>query len=43
MTVPYLAASRVVRPRTVEDAVRALAEAGPDAMILAGGTDFVPN
>jgi 4-hydroxybenzoyl-CoA reductase subunit beta len=43
MTVPYLAAARVVRPRTVEEAVRALAEAGPDAMILAGGTDVVPN
>jgi 4-hydroxybenzoyl-CoA reductase subunit beta len=43
MTVPYLAAARVVRPRTVDEAVRALAEAGPDAMILAGGTDVVPN
>jgi len=43
MTVPHLSASRVVRPRTIEEAIRALAEAGPDAMILAGGTDVVPN
>jgi 4-hydroxybenzoyl-CoA reductase subunit beta len=43
MTVPHLSASRVVRPRTVEEAVRVLAESGPDAMILAGGTDVVPN
>ena len=34
---------RVVRPRTVEEAVRVLAGHGPDAMVLAGGTDVVPN
>ena len=38
-----LPAMRVVRPRTVEDAVRVLAAHGPEAMILAGGTDVVPN
>ncbi len=35
--------TRVLRPKTVEEAVRILAENGPDAMILAGGTDVVPN
>lgn len=37
------AAFRLGRPRTVEDAVRILGEHGPSAMILAGGTDVVPN
>lgn len=31
------------RPRSVADAVRVLAEHGRDAMIIAGGTDVVPN
>jgi 4-hydroxybenzoyl-CoA reductase subunit beta len=35
--------TRVVRPRTVEEAVRVLAEHGAEAMIVAGGTDVVPN
>jgi 4-hydroxybenzoyl-CoA reductase subunit beta len=43
MSVPNLAAARVARPRTVDEAVRILHEAGPEAMILAGGTDVVPN
>ncbi len=40
MTMP---AFRLERPRTVADAVRLLADHGPDAMIVAGGTDVVPN
>ena len=38
-----LPAMRVVRPRSVEEAVRVLADHGPDAMVIAGGTDVVPN
>ncbi len=38
-----LAAFRLERPRTVEDAVRLLTAHGADAMIIAGGTDVVPN
>lgn len=34
---------RVMRPPTVEDAVRMLADHGPGAMVIAGGTDVVPN
>jgi 4-hydroxybenzoyl-CoA reductase subunit beta len=30
-------------PRRVEEAVRLLAEHGPDAMVVAGGTDLYPN
>ena len=30
-------------PKTVEQAVRAVADAGPDAMLVAGGTDLYPN
>lgn len=30
-------------PRTVTDAVRLLAEHGPEAMVVAGGTDLYPN
>ena len=40
MTMP---AARVARPTTVEEAVRILADSGPDAMVIAGGTDVVPN
>jgi 4-hydroxybenzoyl-CoA reductase subunit beta len=40
MTMP---ACSVARPATVEEAVRMLAEHGPEAMIIAGGTDVVPN
>ena len=40
MTLP---ACRVARPKTVEEAVRLLAGSGPEAMIIAGGTDVVPN
>ena len=40
MTMPVC---RVARPKTVEEAVRLLAETGPEAMIIAGGTDVVPN
>jgi len=40
MTMP---AASVARPKTVEEAVRLLAESGPEAMIIAGGTDVVPN
>ncbi len=34
---------RVVRPRTIDEAVRALADHGGDAMVIAGGTDVIPN
>ena len=34
---------RYVRPRSVEEAARALADHGPEASILAGGTDLLPN
>jgi 4-hydroxybenzoyl-CoA reductase subunit beta len=40
MTMP---ATNVARPGTVEEAVRILADSGPAAMIIAGGTDVVPN
>src|SRR3989442_7489936 len=40
MSLPEM---RVLRPKPVQEAVRILAENGPDAMILAGGTDVVPN
>lgn len=40
MTMP---AFRVARPRTVAEAVRLLADHGPEAMVIAGGTDVVPN
>ena len=36
-------AARVARPKTIEEAVRILADAGPEAMVIAGGTDVVPN
>lgn len=34
---------RYVAPRTIAEAVRAIADAGPGAALLAGGTDLVPN
>jgi len=34
---------RVVRPRTINEAVRSLEEHGADAMVIAGGTDVIPN
>ncbi len=40
MTLP---AFRVLRPASVEQAVRLLADAGPEATVIAGGTDVVPN
>jgi 4-hydroxybenzoyl-CoA reductase subunit beta len=43
MSVPNLPEVRVARPRTVGEAVRILGEHGSDAMIVAGGTDVVPN
>ncbi len=36
-------AFRVARPGAVEEAVRILSAHGPDSMIIAGGTDVVPN
>jgi len=38
-----MGAFRLERPRSIADAVSILAAHGPDAMILAGGTDVVPN
>ena len=34
---------RYVGARSLAESVKALADAGPDAMLLAGGTDLVPN
>jgi 4-hydroxybenzoyl-CoA reductase subunit beta len=33
----------LARPRTLSEAIELLEEAGPSAMVLAGGTDLVPN
>jgi len=38
-----ISATRVARPCSVEEATRLLAEHGPEAMVIAGGTDVVPN
>jgi 4-hydroxybenzoyl-CoA reductase subunit beta len=38
-----LPAFRYVAARTLHEAVRALADAGPDGMPVAGGTDLLPN
>src|ERR1051326_5942765 len=32
-----------LQPKTINDAVRMIADAGPDAMFVAGGTDLYPN
>ena len=40
MTLP---AFRVLQPRTVADAVSMLDQHGADAMVVAGGTDVIPN
>jgi 4-hydroxybenzoyl-CoA reductase subunit beta len=34
---------RYVAPRTVDEAAKALRDAGPEGMLLAGGTDLLPN
>ncbi len=34
---------RYVAPRSLDEATRALRDSGPSAMLLAGGTDLVPN
>ena len=38
-----LSSCRLERPATVADAVRVLGEHGANAMIIAGGTDVIPN
>ena len=38
-----LPAFRMLQPRTVTEACKMLDEHGPDAMIIAGGTDVIPN
>ena len=38
-----LPVSSLVRPSTTDEAVRQLANAGPEALVVAGGTDLVPN
>jgi 4-hydroxybenzoyl-CoA reductase subunit beta len=38
-----LPAFTYVAPRTVEDALRAMTDAGADGMLVAGGTDLYPN
>jgi 4-hydroxybenzoyl-CoA reductase subunit beta len=40
MTLP---AFRVLQPRTVADALSMLSDHGPEAMVIAGGTDLIPN
>ena len=40
MTLP---AFRVLHPRSLDDALRMLSANGPDAMVIAGGTDAIPN
>ncbi len=36
-------AFRVIRPRAIDEAIRVLGEHGSDAMLIAGGTDVIPN
>jgi 4-hydroxybenzoyl-CoA reductase subunit beta len=38
-----LPAFTYVSPQTIDQAIRAVADAGPDAMLVAGGTDLYPN
>jgi 4-hydroxybenzoyl-CoA reductase subunit beta len=38
-----LPAFTYVAPRTLDGALRAIADAGPEAMLVAGGTDLYPN
>jgi 4-hydroxybenzoyl-CoA reductase subunit beta len=38
-----LPAFTYVAPKTIDGAVRAIADAGPEAMFVAGGTDLYPN
>lgn len=38
-----LPAFRILEPRTVDEACRMLDQHGPEAMIIAGGTDVIPN
>lgn len=38
-----LPAFRILQPRSVDEACRMLEEHGPGAMIIAGGTDAIPN
>jgi len=40
MRLPWF---RYVAPRTIEEAAKVLAGEGPGAMLIAGGTDLVPN
>lgn len=40
MTLP---AFRVLQPRSVDEAIRMLADNGADALVIAGGTDVIPN
>jgi 4-hydroxybenzoyl-CoA reductase subunit beta len=40
MRLPHF---RYHAPRSIDEAARVLADAGPDAMLLAGGTDLLPN
>ena len=40
MRLPWF---RYVAPRSVEEATRILADEGPEALLLAGGTDLLPN
>ena len=38
-----LPAFEVVRPRTLDEALSALAREGPSVQIVAGGTDLIPS
>ena len=38
-----LPAFTYLAPETIDGAVRAMADAGPDSMLVAGGTDLYPN
>src|SRR5262249_28733549 len=38
-----LPAFTYVSPKTIDEAVRAMTDAGPDGMLVAGGTDLFPN